>query len=94
MANVSVEVGDGAQGWPAHAPYDIIVLSGSTPILPEAIWKQLKIGGRLAAIVGEAPAMQLQIVTRTDEDAINTVSVLETVASPLVNASAPEPFVF
>ena len=94
VANVSVEAGDGALGWPAHAPYDLIVLSGSTPLLPEALSQQLKIGGRLAAIVGEAPAMQLQVVTRTDENAFNTVNVLETVAAPLVNASARESFVF
>ena len=94
VANVSVEVGDGAHGWAAQAPYDVIVLSGSTPVLPDALVHQLKIGGRLAAIVGEAPAMQLQIVTRTDVDAFNTVAVLETVAAALINASAREPFVF
>ena len=94
VANVSVEIGDGAQGWAAHAPYDVILLSASTPILPAAITNQLKVGGRLAAIVGEAPAMQLQIVTRTDENAFVTVSVFETVIAPLANATARDPFVF
>ena len=94
VANVSVEVGDGAQGWPAHAPYDVIVVSASTPLLPAAIANQLKIGGRLAAVVGEAPAMQLQIVTRTDANAFATVSVFETVVAPLANAMARDPFVF
>ena len=32
--NVRVEVGDAAQGWPAHAPYDVIVVSGGLPVLP------------------------------------------------------------
>ena len=94
VANVSVEVGDGAQGWAANAPYDVIVLSASTPVLPAAIARQLKMGGRLAAVVGEAPAMQLQIVTRTDENAFVTVSVFETVVAPLANATAPDRFVF
>ena len=94
VANVDVEIGDGAQGWPAHAPYDVIVISASTPILPAAIANQLKIGGRLAAVVGEAPAMQLQIVTRTDANAFATVGVFETVVAPLVNATARDPFVF
>ncbi|MEI7429769.1 MAG: protein-L-isoaspartate O-methyltransferase [Betaproteobacteria bacterium] len=94
VANVSVDVGDGAQGWPLYAPYDVIVLSGSTPVLPESLMRQLKIGGRLAAIVGEVPAMQLQLVTRTAENAFNTVNVLETVVAPLINAAHREKFVF
>ncbi len=94
VANVSVEVGDGAQGWAAHAPYDVIVISASTPILPPAILDQLRIGGRLAGVVGEAPAMQLQIVTRTDANAFTTASVFETVIAPLANAMTRDPFVF
>jgi protein-L-isoaspartate(D-aspartate) O-methyltransferase len=35
VANVSVETGDASQGWSAHAPYDVIVISGSLPELPE-----------------------------------------------------------
>ena len=94
VANVSVDVGDGAQGWSLYAPYDVIVLSGSTPTLPDALLRQLKIGGRLAAIVGEAPAMQLQLVTRTEEDAFNTINVLETVVAPLSNVLQQEKFIF
>ena len=94
VANVSVDVGDGAQGWPLYAPYDVIVLSGSTPMLPDSLLRQLRIGGRLAAIVGEAPAMQLQLVTRTEEDAFNTINVLETVVAPLSNVLQREKFIF
>ena len=94
VANVSVDVGDGAQGWSLYAPYDVIVLSGSTPTLPDSLLRQLKIGGRLAAIVGEAPAMQLQLVTRTEEDAFNTINVLETVVAPLSNVLQQEKFIF
>jgi protein-L-isoaspartate(D-aspartate) O-methyltransferase len=94
VVNVSVDLGDGAEGWPLYAPYDAIVLSGSTPLLPDALLRQLKIGGRLVAIVGEAPAMQVQLVTRTDEDAFSTSIVFETVVAPLVNARQREKFVF
>ena len=94
VANVSVDVGDGAQGWSLYAPYDVIVLSGSTPTLPDSLLRQLKIGGRLAAIVGEAPAMQLQLVTRTEEDAFNTINVLETVVAPLSNVLQQDKFIF
>ena len=94
VANVSVDLGDGAHGWPLYAPYDVIVLSGSTPVLPETIQQQLRIGGRLVAIVGEAPAMQVKLVTRTGEDAYTAITVFETVAAPLVNAQARSAFVF
>jgi protein-L-isoaspartate(D-aspartate) O-methyltransferase len=94
VANVSVDLGDAAQGWSLYAPYDVIVLSGSTPVLPPSLLQQLKIGGRLIAVVGELPAMQLQRVTRTDEDAFNTINVLETVVAPLCHAACPDKFVF
>lgn len=94
VVNVSVDLGDGAQGWPLYAPYDVIVLSGSTPVLPDSILRDLKIGGRLVAVVGEAPCMQVQLVTRTDEHAFNTISVFETVVAPLSNATQNNKFVF
>ena len=94
VANVSVDLGDAAQGWPLYAPYDAIVVSASMPVLPEALLRQLKIGGRLVAIVGEMPAMQVQLVTRSDENAFTTTVVFETVAAPLINAPQHEKFVF
>lgn len=94
VVNVSVDLGDGAQGWPLYAPYDVIVLSGSTPVLPEAILRNLKIGGRLVAVVGEEPTMQVQLVTRTEENAFNTINVFETVVPPLTNAMRNNKFVF
>ena len=94
VANVRVETGDGAQGWPARAPYDAIMISASSPVLPDAILRQLKIGGRLVAIVGEAPAMQVRLVTRTEENAFNTINIFETVIAPLTNATQSDRFVF
>ena len=94
VANVSVDLGDAAQGWSLYAPYDVIVVSASLPLLPQALLRQLKIGGRLVAIVGEAPAMQVQLVTRTEEDAFNTVVVLETLVAPLENTAQRDKFVF
>ena len=94
IVNVSVDLGDASRGWDLYAPYDVIVVSGSMPVLPEALLRQLKIGGRLVAIVGELPAMQVQLVTRSDENAFTTTVVFETVAAPLVNAPRHEKFVF
>jgi len=94
IANVSVEVGDGARGWAAHAPYDVIAISGSMPLLPDEIRQQLKVGGRMVVIVGEAPVMEAKLVTRTDENAFTMINLFETVVAPLTNAAQREQFVF
>lgn len=45
-----------SSGWPAAAPYDFILLNGATEIIPDALGRQLKPGGRLACVFGRAPA--------------------------------------
>ena len=92
--NVTVEVGNGAQGWEKGAPYDVIVISGALEVLPEAILKQVKVGGRVAAIVGQAPVMEAAIITRTGENAYSTVKVFETNVRYLTGAPAPSHFQF
>ncbi len=94
MRNVRVETGDGARGWLPKAPYDVIIMSGSLPVLPAELLAQLKIGGRLAAIVGDAPVMQAQIVTRVSESAYDTLTLFETDLKPLANAWRPPSFRF
>ncbi len=92
--NVTVEVGNGAQGWEKGAPYDVIVISGALEVLPEAILKQVKVGGRIAAIVGQAPVMEASIITRTGEDAYSTIKVFETNVRYLTGAPVPSHFQF
>jgi protein-L-isoaspartate(D-aspartate) O-methyltransferase len=94
LANVVLEVGDAAQGWETGAPYDVIVLTGSTPVLPEAFARNLTPGGRLFAIVGQAPAMQAQLITCPAPGHCRTTTLFETSVKPLVNALQPENFVF
>jgi protein-L-isoaspartate(D-aspartate) O-methyltransferase len=96
--NVSVELGDGARGWAGQgkdvAPYDVIVLSGSVPVLPDAFLSQIRVGGRILAVIGEAPAMSACLVTRTADDAWDTQKLFETVIQPLRNAVKPSSFRF
>jgi protein-L-isoaspartate(D-aspartate) O-methyltransferase len=92
--NVILEIGDAARGWARHAPYDAIVLTGSTPILPQGFLDQLAAGGRLFAVVGEAPAMQARLVTCTAPGASSSVDLFETVVRPLANAEQPRRFRF
>jgi protein-L-isoaspartate(D-aspartate) O-methyltransferase len=94
VTNVTVELGNGAQGWSQGAPYDVIVVSGSLPVLPEALLQQLNVGGRLAVIIGQAPAMKAQLITRTGEAGYDTRTLFETSVKPLQLATAAPAFVF
>ncbi len=94
ISNVAVVVGDGVPGLPEHAPYDAIMVSGALAAVPKELLAQLKVGGRLFAIVGQAPAMTAQLIVREADDAFRTVGLLETQAAPLRNAHGPSRFVF
>jgi protein-L-isoaspartate(D-aspartate) O-methyltransferase len=94
VTNVTVELGNGAQGWSKGAPFDVIVVSGSLPVLPEALLQQLNVGGRLAVIIGQAPAMKAQLITRTGEAGYDTRTLFETSVKPLQLATATPAFVF
>ena len=93
VTNVTIEQGDGARGW-GQVEYDVIMISGSLPLLPEAFQKQLKVGGRLLAIIGSAPVMRAQLITRVSESAWHAVTLFETSIKPLRNAAQPAHFKF
>jgi protein-L-isoaspartate(D-aspartate) O-methyltransferase len=94
VENVTLELGDAAHGWLAHAPYDAIVLCGSTPALPRILLDQLSTGGRLFAVVGNAPVMVARLVTCSAPDVFASVELFDTVIAPLVNAERPTRFEF
>ena len=92
--NVRVELADASRGLPAGAPYDVIVVTGSLPIVAPELTGQLKVGGRFAAIVGGEPAMAAQIIMRVTEDGYDSLSLFETHVKPLRNAPRPSGFKF
>jgi protein-L-isoaspartate(D-aspartate) O-methyltransferase len=94
VTNVTVELGNGAQGWTGGAPFDVIVVSASLPVLPEALLQQLKVGGRLAVIIGQSPAMKAQLITRTGEAGYDTRTLFETDVKALSSAVEPSKFQF
>lgn len=94
IKNVRLEVGDAARGWDPHAPYDAILVTGSLPLFPLEYQKSLAVGGRLVAVVGASPTMDVLRVRRAAENSYTRESLFETDLPPLKNAPAPASFVF
>ena len=94
VQNVVVVDGDGVQGWSGRAPYDVIVVSGGLPFVPQSLLEQLKVGGRLFAFVGEAPVMKARLITCEAEGRFRTEDIFETVVPMLKNAPQRDGFSF
>ena len=93
VSSVELAIGDGARGW-GSATYDAIVLTGSTPILPDAFIEQLAPGGRIFAVVGEPPVMLARLARLVAPGALAKRILFETVVDPLTNAATPARFEF
>lgn len=83
ITNVTVRTADGSDAAINLPSYDVIVLSGSVSAVPDRLLAKLNAGGRLAAIVGELPVMQAQILRRAQGTGWTTTTLFETVARPL-----------
>jgi protein-L-isoaspartate(D-aspartate) O-methyltransferase len=92
-AHVEVEIGALIAGWPAGAPYDVILLNGAAEVLPEAYTRQLKPDGRLACVYGRPPATQAMIF-RVIEGRLVGRPVFDASARLLPGFVAPPAFVF
>jgi protein-L-isoaspartate(D-aspartate) O-methyltransferase len=68
LGNVKVLTAAAAEGDPASAPYDVIVLDGATEIVPEGLYRQLKDGGRLVGVFAMTQPPRAMIVTRSHGD--------------------------
>ena len=94
VLNASVRQQDGAGGLPAEAPFDVIMLSGSVAEVPQALLDQLKVGGRLLAIVGQPPVMRAMRFTRLSATALKTEALFDTTAPRLLGIAEPAHFSF
>lgn len=94
ISNVCLSVGDAINGWKTDVQYDVIVLTGSVPVLKPHFQNQLKLGGRLFAIVGTDPIMEAQLITRLSDQEWRTDSLFETSFPALVGAPVSQTFIF
>jgi protein-L-isoaspartate(D-aspartate) O-methyltransferase len=94
ITNAKVRVADGARGLPDDAPFDAIVLSGSTHAVPPVLLQQLAPGGRMMAIVGSEPVMRAVRVQRLADSRFETQVLFDTVAPRLRGFDEPSRFRF
>lgn len=94
IENITLEVGDAAQGWPVSDRIDAIICTAAWVSVPDAYLQSLQIGGRMVAIVGKGEVMEVQLITRISERDWQMESVMETVVPPMVNAEPMVEFEF
>lgn len=91
--NVTVVAGPLIEGWPAGAPYDVIVLNGAAEVVPKALLRQLGEGGRLVGVVGRGPMTRAMLYRSSGGEASGR-PVFDAVAPPLPGFAEPPAFVF
>lgn len=94
ITNATIKAGDGSDGWPDQGPYDVIVLTGSAAAVPEAIKQNLRSGGRLFAVIGEAPVMEARLLMRREDGQWSNEVLFETELPRLKNFEVAEQFQF
>ncbi len=93
IKNAELEEGDAAQGWNNHHMYEAIAITGSLPMLPRAFLDAMTIGGRLFAIIGDAPTMEATLITRQGNNDWSREVLFETELPVLKNVQQPERFI-
>lgn len=64
---IRLKYGDGFAGWPENGPYDKIIVTAASPIFPEQLGKQLKVGGKMIIPIGpEGKVQELHLYTKTE----------------------------
>jgi protein-L-isoaspartate(D-aspartate) O-methyltransferase len=94
VTNATLLEGDSARAPLVETAFDVIVLTGSTPLLPDAFIARLNPGGRLVAVIGEAPVMEAVLVRHVASESSSRTVLFETMLKPLVNALEPTRFRF
>ena len=94
IGNVALHVGDAVDGWSTAEPYDVIVVTGSSPERRALIEQQLSLNGRMFIVVGNAPVMEALLITRIAKDSWSVESLFETELAPLLGAECKPEFQF
>jgi protein-L-isoaspartate(D-aspartate) O-methyltransferase len=88
VTNVTLLVGDGYQGWPEFAPYPCIIAAAAPPEVPEALARQLAVGGRLVLPVGGRGYQEMTRVTRQPDGSLKRETLGQVAFVPMVPSGA------
>jgi protein-L-isoaspartate(D-aspartate) O-methyltransferase len=88
LKNVALLVGDGTIGWRKYQPFDVIVVSASSPSIPSTLVDQLADGGRMLIPVGSRDSQDLVLVTRNGGEVSEEVVRGECTFVPLLGRFA------
>lgn len=91
--NVAVVKGDLEKGYASEAPYDVIVLNGAVEVVPDALFDQLRDGGRLVAVVGYGNASTAAVFVR-EGASVSKRFAFNTSVKPLPGFRKAPEFVF
>ncbi|WP_293760780.1 protein-L-isoaspartate O-methyltransferase [uncultured Aquitalea sp.] len=91
IGNVTLVEGNGLEGLKEQAPFDVIIVGGSLPVVPDSLKAQLAVGGRMIVIVGDLPVMSCKLVRRDSENAFSETNLFETCIGRLAGFEAIEP---
>ena len=92
--NITYCVGDASKTYPLSDRIDVIVLTAAFVVVPDDYLQNIKVGGRLLAIVGQEQNMEVQLIQRVAEREWQTKTVLETVVPAVINAEPKPEFKF
>ena len=94
VANVQIHKSAPAAGWSSGQPYDVILVDGRVPVVPSALFEQLRDGGRLVAVVGDNDVATATAYNRHD-GAISSLPAFEASIGRLPGVTVDRPgFVF
>jgi protein-L-isoaspartate(D-aspartate) O-methyltransferase len=94
LANVTIVRGPLTAGWPASAPYDVILLEGASEIEPKSLFTQLKDGGRLLCIRGHRSRAAKAVLYRSVQGDVSGWPIFEAAAPVLPGFAEAPTFVF
>lgn len=94
IQNVELETGDVMSGWQPEQAHDVVVVTGSVPVVPEHFRGWVNPGGRLFVVCGESPAMEAKLLTRLNATQWREESLFETDLARLINAEKEPEFEF
>jgi protein-L-isoaspartate(D-aspartate) O-methyltransferase len=75
LQTVQVRVGDGYLGWPAHAPFDAIIVTAAVTQAPAPLLEQLATNGRLVLPLGPDHTQELSVLTKTSSGIVPEVTI-------------------